>query len=222
MFVVSYCQIYSFHPSFNLDKIFIFRSFQQSPEEIYDLSHFRQENIPLLDKVTFSQWRDAATSVLALEKSTSLSELFLTELKFTIDTLNDWFSKLIKPKFLELNDIKKQALIKESPLIPFENTCCICGFLLDTEACRENKRWYGWYGFIVEREELFIRNIYVENELKEMENLKDINSSYYKLERFIDLVSVREQTLECPQWIKKKKKSLSNSWKTTFIVSTLI
>ena len=37
MFVVRYCQIYLFHPSLNLDKI-IFRSFQQSPEEIYDLS----------------------------------------------------------------------------------------------------------------------------------------------------------------------------------------
>ena len=28
MFVVSYCQIYSFHPSLKLDKIVIFRSFQ--------------------------------------------------------------------------------------------------------------------------------------------------------------------------------------------------
>ena len=41
MFVVNYCQIYSFHPSLNLDKIVIFRSFQEIPEEIYDLSHFR-------------------------------------------------------------------------------------------------------------------------------------------------------------------------------------
>ena len=54
MFVVSYCQIYSFHPSLSLDKVVIFRSFQQSPEEIYDLSHFRQEHIPFFDKVTFS------------------------------------------------------------------------------------------------------------------------------------------------------------------------
>ena len=45
MFVVSYCQIYSFHPSLNLEKIVIFRSFQQSAEEIYDLSHFRQKHV---------------------------------------------------------------------------------------------------------------------------------------------------------------------------------
>ena len=42
-FVMSYCQIYSFHPSLNLGKIVVFRSFQQNPEDIYDLSHFRQE-----------------------------------------------------------------------------------------------------------------------------------------------------------------------------------
>ena len=41
MFVVSYCQIYSFHLSLNLDKIVIYQSFQHTPEEIYDLSHFK-------------------------------------------------------------------------------------------------------------------------------------------------------------------------------------
>ena len=40
MFLISHCQIYSFHPKLNLDKIVIFRSFQQSAEEIYDLNHF--------------------------------------------------------------------------------------------------------------------------------------------------------------------------------------
>ena len=39
MFVVSYCQIYSFHPSLGQDKIVIFRSFQQSAKEMCDLSH---------------------------------------------------------------------------------------------------------------------------------------------------------------------------------------
>ena len=45
MFVVSYYQIYSFHLSLNFEKIAIFRSFQQSAEEIYNLSHFKQEHI---------------------------------------------------------------------------------------------------------------------------------------------------------------------------------
>ena len=98
MFVVSYCQIYSFQPSLYLEKIVIFRSFQQSPEGIYDLNHFKQEHVPYFDKITFCQLKDA-TAVLAPEKSTSLTELFSVELKFTIDTLNNWFSNTIKKNF---------------------------------------------------------------------------------------------------------------------------
>ena len=55
--------------------------------------------------------------MLAREKSTSLAELFSVELKFTVDTLNDWFSNTIKPKFLEPNYIKKQIFTKENPIV---------------------------------------------------------------------------------------------------------
>ena len=88
MFVVSYCQIYSFHPSLNLEKTVIFWRFQQSAEKIYDLSHFRQEQVAFFDRTAFYQLKYAASAVLAREKSTSLAELFPIELKFTIDTLN--------------------------------------------------------------------------------------------------------------------------------------
>ena len=113
MFAVSYFQIYSSHPSLNLEKILIFRSFQQSAEEIYDLSHFRQEHVAFFGRTTFYQLKDAASAVLAREKSTSLAELFSVELKFTIDTLNAWFSNTIKSKFFDVNDIKKQIFIKK-------------------------------------------------------------------------------------------------------------
>ena len=53
MYVISYCQIYSFHPSINLDKIVTLRSFQQKADEIYDLSHFKREHVPFFDKTTF-------------------------------------------------------------------------------------------------------------------------------------------------------------------------
>ena len=59
--------------------------------EIYALSQFKQEHIPFFNKATFYQLKDAASAVLAREKSTSLTELFSVELKFTFDSLNDWF-----------------------------------------------------------------------------------------------------------------------------------
>ena len=133
IFVVSYCQIYSFHPSLNLSKIVIFRSFQQTAEEIYDLSHFKQEHVPFFNKTTFYQLKDAAYAVLAREKSTSLAELFSVKLKFTVDTLNEWFSKIIKPKFFELDDIKKQIFLKENPVDQSKATCSICAFLLNVD-----------------------------------------------------------------------------------------
>ena len=69
-----------------------------------------------------------------------------------MDTLNNCFSSTVKPKFLELNDSKKQAFIMENTLIPSQAACSICGCLLVVEAKGESKRWYD---FIVEWEHLF-------------------------------------------------------------------
>ena len=140
MFVVSYWQIYSFHSSLKLDKIVIFRSFQQSPEDIFDLNYFKREHVPFSDKITLCQLKDAATTVLAHEKSASLAELFSVKLKFTIDMLNSWFSNTIKAKFLELDDIKKKVFSAGNPIVLSKTTCCICEFLLCTVACREHQR----------------------------------------------------------------------------------
>ena len=48
MFVISYCQIYAFHPDLKLNKIVIFRSFQQNAEEIYSLDHFLKNMLDFL------------------------------------------------------------------------------------------------------------------------------------------------------------------------------
>ena len=45
MFAINYCQINVFHLALNLDKIVIFRSFQRSAEETFDLNHFRQGHV---------------------------------------------------------------------------------------------------------------------------------------------------------------------------------
>ena len=191
MFVVSYCQIYLFHPDLNLDKIVIFRSFQEKAEEIYDLRHFRHEQVPYFDKITFYRLKDAATAILAREKSTSLAELFPVELKFIIDILNNLFRNTIKTKFLELSDIKKQIFIKENPIVPSKTICCACGFLLDNEAFGESDIWCN---FIVDREHLFIRNVYSKKELESMEDIRDICSYQDCFERFIKLIPLLEKS----------------------------
>lgn len=96
-----------FHKELNYDKIVIFRSFQQSAHERYDISHFKQEHFLFFDHVTLRQLKDAASGVLIKEKSCSFAEMFCIELKFTIDSLKLWFEKVIKPRFFELEYTQK-------------------------------------------------------------------------------------------------------------------
>ena len=97
--------------------------------------------------------KDAANAVLTRQKSTSLAELFSVELKFTVNTLNDWFQAIIKPKFLEVYTMRKQIYRKENPIDKNKTVCSICGFLLDVNQG-------GSIDFVVRFEHLFLRNIY--------------------------------------------------------------
>lgn len=102
MYVVGYCMEVSFNKSLNFDKMVIYRSYQKTADEVDDISHFRQEHVPLFDQVTLRQLKDGASAVAFKEKCTSLAEMFYIELKFTIDALTLWFNRIIKPRLFEL------------------------------------------------------------------------------------------------------------------------
>ena len=102
MYVVGYCMEMSFNKSLNFDKMVIYRSYQKTADEVDDISHFRQEHVPLFDQVTLRQLKDGASAVAFKEKCTSLAEMFYIELKFTIDALTLWFNRIIKPRLFEL------------------------------------------------------------------------------------------------------------------------
>ena len=127
MYVVSYCIIVAFHKELNLPKLAIFRSFDQGWEDLTGLDHFEaiEENIFrddfLFNVVILKQLEVAAFGVKNREKTTSLAEMFGIELKFTIDTLKQWFDKRKKTKFLELDGEKKYDFKRRNPVT--ENTC---------------------------------------------------------------------------------------------------
>ena len=162
---MSCCQIYSFHPSLGLDKVVAFRSFQQTPEEIYNVSHFKTEHAAFFDKTTFYQLKDTTSAALAREKLTFLAELFSFELKFIIDTLKASFTKIIKPKFFEIDCTKKQDFRKENP-VGSSTLCYLCDFPLVADSEK------GWFDFVAGCEYLFLKNIYTYNDFKEM-NIKN-------------------------------------------------
>ena len=80
MFVISYSQIYAFHPDINIDEIVIFHSFQPTEDEIYCLNHFSQEHVKYFDQVTFKESKDSVGNVLNKTKLILLSEMFCTVL----------------------------------------------------------------------------------------------------------------------------------------------
>ena len=127
MYVVSYCMIVAFNTSLEFDKIVVFRSFQQSATELYDLSHFRQEHVPFFDQVTLRQLKDAATAVVFKEKCMSLAEMFCIEFIFTLDSLKLWFEKIIKPRFAELEYTEKDHFRQKNNCAK-DTPCSICVF----------------------------------------------------------------------------------------------
>ena len=70
------------------------RSFKQNFEEITSLNRFSQEHITFFDQVTMAKMKDAATKVFNREKTTAQLELSTIKLKFTIDTLVNWFNSV--------------------------------------------------------------------------------------------------------------------------------
>ena len=107
IFVASYCMIVSFNRRLGFPKIIIYRSFDQTENEIFSVNHFSDEHEPFMDRATLSQFRDAARDVISRKKYMSLAEMFNTELKFTIGTLKSWFDKVIKMRFRDLSYAEK-------------------------------------------------------------------------------------------------------------------
>ena len=115
-----------------LDEIIIVHRFQQTEEEIYSLYYFSQAHVSYFDGVAFNQPTDAAAKILRIEKSTSLSEPFSIELKYTTDTLVKWFIVIFKSRFTKITEIKKQMFIRENPIDWSETKCSICDLKFST------------------------------------------------------------------------------------------
>ena len=117
-----------------------------------------------------------------------MAELFSVELKFTIDTLKYWFSRLIKPNFFEIDSDKKQKFRKGKPFDK-DSLCCICDFPIAVDGEKS------WFDFVVECEYLFPGNIYSYEDLKQMkiengENYEDI------IHELIDFYPLFENALQ--------------------------
>ena len=97
MQVVSYCMVFAFHPDMNIPRICIFRSYDQTHDQLTSLSHFEALKCKFFtdkehyNRTTLKQLEDAAFSVQNRERNTALEEMFSIDLKFTPNCLKFWF-----------------------------------------------------------------------------------------------------------------------------------
>ena len=109
---------------------------------------------------------------------------------------------MIKSKFLKLNNIQKQIFIKENPINSSKTLCCICGFRLDIEV-KQKKKISTWHEFVVQKEHLFLRNIYSKNDIASMKKIRDISDFNGECYRFVKIVVLLEKYLIYDDWWRK-------------------
>ena len=61
--MISYCMIFTSHPNLKMERIVIYRSFQQNQEELSDLNHLKERMLQYVDSVTLNQLKDAGIKV---------------------------------------------------------------------------------------------------------------------------------------------------------------
>ena len=220
MYVVSYSIVVAFYPDFSLPRINIFRSYDQSFSSIMPLAHFYVLDFIFFDdhkinnKKTLKQLQVAALPVNQKEKNTALAEMFSVKLKFTTDTLKSWFQKW---KVLELDLDQKVEFIRKNPLKK-DILCCLCDFPINARAKS------GWFDHVIKAEYLFLENIYISDDLKEMK-IERIELFEQKIKNFFEYLddfcaSIEpeykdDQDLEIVSELRKIKTSKEDDGKAT-------
>ena len=184
MYAVSYCLIIYFRQSFSLNKIAIVRSFNDSLEELADISSVPHKMLEFRDSVTTSQLLSCIQNVAAKKTHHALIEMFCCELKFLVDICK----KFIRDKFntsLELSFEAKKKFREHSQL-NFDNLCCICSFELGVgKKYGPNSDKMTYCDFVIKKEYHFLQNIFSKEELEMPESIHNLEAYYSFLKNFI-------------------------------------
>ena len=194
MFVVSYCMVVAFYPELDIPRICVFRSYDQSTDQLTSLSHFEAlqrnffANTDHYNRVTLKQLEDAAFSVQDSERNTALAEMFSVELKFTIDCLKFWFDKTLKINNLEVKLEDKLDFTEKHPKNS-ETVCCLCDYLLEARAPN------GWSNHLFRAEHLFLENSYSEKQMRIM-GIDNFEVYSKKLDKILDDLEPFSESME--------------------------
>ena len=152
---------------FNLEEIFVVRSFNHSFEYLIDVGYLSEEMLPYLDPITARRLKDCAIAVFNKKERFSSSEMFSCVLKFVIDLLKKCLADKFCKRFRELEYLTKQRFKNENPINWSKTNCVICGFRLSRNLLYfPNEKLETFLDHVIAEEHAFIRNIYDDDEMK--------------------------------------------------------
>ena len=192
MYPISYCFIVAFHPLLELEKITVLRSFNDSLEQLNDISYLSEEMIRYFDPITVKQLQNCAEDVFNKKNYFSLIEMFNCELKFVIDVCKKWMDEKFMRKNAALKMHSKQKYKKKNHVDFSSTKCATCNFNLGLATTKgtfvQDNMTY--FAFVVQKEHHFLRNILDPDELKVLKNMKNIESYFSAFKKFIKIFSV--------------------------------
>ena len=134
---VSYAFVIAFHPSLNIEKIFVVRRFNHTFEQLNDVSYLKDEMLPFTGPIATMQLRNCTAAVFTKKQKYSQSEMFSCELKFVIDLLKKWLAEKYFGRYKEVDMLTKQKFKKQNPINWETTNCVICGFWFPPHYCLE-------------------------------------------------------------------------------------
>ena len=63
MYMISYCLIFAFHPKLKIDRTVVYRSLQQTQDELFDSCHLKEKILQYVNSITLDQLKDSAINV---------------------------------------------------------------------------------------------------------------------------------------------------------------
>ena len=100
-----------------------------------------------------------------------------------------WFNQKFKQQFDKINPIQKLRYESKNPINWEKDKCVICKFPIKLEPTNfktpDDEMSFG--DFIIRYEHKFLRNIYTDQQIKDSDHLKDLESYYEIFEEYISI-----------------------------------
>ena len=133
--------------------------------------------------------KDMAFEVAKRRYKNSIGKIFSIESALVKKTLLRWFNQKFKRQFNKNNPIQRLRYESKNPKNGEKDNCVICKFPVKLEQTNfktpDDEMPFG--DFVIRYGHKFFRNIYTDQQIKDSDHLKDLESYYEIFEEYISI-----------------------------------